>query len=137
MDMGLIFFMTALVLGLILGAAVGYFMSGRSGGGKGGAELRAKAQAHDELKGQIGEHMRESARLMDQLSDDYRQMYQHLAIGAQRLADETLAPPEQLSAIAHDDDAQPDDLGKPEPEVEPEQDLITDMPPPDVPRRDD
>lgn len=137
MDVGVVFFLVALGLGLALGAAIGYFLRSTGGGGKAGAELRAKAEAHDALKDDVAAHLRESARLMDQLSDDYRAIYEHLAIGSQRMTGQTLIPPQTVSAIAHDDDASLDEPEAANDDDNQDEDVITDMPPPDVPRRDD
>lgn len=145
MDVGVILFVLALVLGLCLGVGIGIFLRSTGGGGKAGAELRAKAEAHDVLKEDVSNHLRESARLMDQLSDDYRAIYEHLAIGSQRLTGKTLTTPTTVSAIAHDDDAPVDEpvaanearKGNDEAAGEADDEVITDMPPPDVPRRDD
>ena len=103
MEIGVLFLLIALALGLVLGWAIGFFTADRSGGS---AEVKAKAAAHDALKSDVSDHLKQSARLMDELSDNYRKVYEHLAIGSQRLTGEALSPPESAPHLEHKVEAQ-------------------------------
>lgn len=67
------------------------------------ADLEARMQEaderHDRLQAQIAEHFSESARLVNQLSSQYRAVHEHLAEGQRQLVDpDRIDPDDQLQA---------------------------------------
>ncbi|RDX38262.1 DUF1043 family protein [Kangiella sp. HD9-110m-PIT-SAG07] len=76
---------------LILIAAVAAFFIGRWHGLSNGTkeltkELESKDKELDELKSGVNEHFDETARLFSNLTEEYKNFYQHLATGASKLS---------------------------------------------------
>ncbi len=71
------------------------------------AELEARAQAadqkHAELSLQVQEHFSETARLVNQLSQQYREVHEHLASAQESLTNpEHLDPSEKIQSLSAD-----------------------------------
>ncbi|MFT7338111.1 MAG: uncharacterized membrane-anchored protein YhcB (DUF1043 family) [Marinobacter maritimus] len=79
----------ALIVGIVIGAIVG-----RSGQGSTLRQRRAEQQAEElrneytRYQAQVNEHFMESAHLLRQFNDAYRDVNQHLARGANRLCND-------------------------------------------------
>lgn len=99
MDFGPEMSLFAMFLGLLIGAGIGYGV-GRSRGAGGGAAMRQRAEAHDALQREVTTHLHETARLMDKLAGDYRQVYDHLSESAQRMGVQDVPAPRQ--ALTHE-----------------------------------
>ena len=120
-------FWVALVLGLAAGAAIGAgvaaLVRGRSGAA-GAAQLKEELDAY---RGEVDEHFERTSDLFRDLTEKYRDLYEHLATGAGELcsddlkgrqlqgsvrellaADEPGAPPEDAAAKPVAADAGPD-----------------------------
>lgn len=99
-------------VGVIIALVIGYFIGSMTGRSGAKAAAREK-QKHDELKSDVREHFRQTSAIMSRMAEDYREMHQHMAEGAEKLADlkdERLAAPtspEQLSQNATKPDASP------------------------------
>ncbi len=75
---------------LVVGAAAGYFLAGRvSASPTRIAELETQLQelqrSHSRYRDEVSEHFSTTADLVQQMTDSYRDVYQHLASGAQDL----------------------------------------------------
>ena len=75
---------------LAIGAAAGYFVAGRSSASPTRiSELEQQLQdlqrSHARYKEEVSEHFSTTADLVQQMTDSYRDVYQHLASGAQDL----------------------------------------------------
>lgn len=59
-------------------------------------------ERHEKLQAEIAEHFSESARLVNQLSNQYRAVHEHLAEGHRNLVDpDKVDPDEQFQALAN------------------------------------
>ena len=72
-------------------------------------ELDALHSEYDEYKENVHGHFNTTARLFHNLTDSYRDVYNHLAAGAQSLCPENIS--NQLSLIAENKDLLEDDSG--------------------------
>ncbi|MEY3668110.1 MAG: hypothetical protein RL572_1650 [Pseudomonadota bacterium] len=75
---------------LVVGAATGYLLAGRVSASPGRiAELETQLQeiqrSHSRYRDEVSEHFSTTADLVQQMTDSYRDVYQHLASGAQDL----------------------------------------------------
>lgn len=75
---------------LVVGAAAGYFLAGRvSASPTRITELETQLQdlqrSHARYRDEVSEHFSTTADLVQQMTDSYRDVYQHLASGAQDL----------------------------------------------------
>ena len=100
----------AVLIFIIIAAAVvalliGYFLGSRFGGKKSVAMKEATEQ-HDTYKSDVREHFEQTSAIMSRMVDDYRDMYEHLSDGAERLADmhpeKRITPPPAPEAITSD-----------------------------------
>ena len=57
-------------------------------------QLAEKEQAHQEYREQVAEHMAGSARKFSKVTQEYRELYEHLATGAQDLCERRSIPRE-------------------------------------------
>lgn len=85
---------SAAVVLSVLGVGIGYWWASinqrRASGGKSVAELNAEKQAYQE---QVEDHFKTTADLLNEMTDKYRDVYRHMAEGAQNLvASENVAP---------------------------------------------
>lgn len=76
------------VAALVVGALIGYLM-GRSGGGNNQAEIAAQLedtkQELENYKSEVNEHFEKTAALVNNLTNSYKEVHEHLAKGAQGL----------------------------------------------------
>jgi uncharacterized membrane-anchored protein YhcB (DUF1043 family) len=76
------------VAALVVGALIGYLM-GRSGGGNNQAEIAAQLedtqQELENYKTEVNEHFEKTAALVNNLTNSYKEVHEHLARGAQGL----------------------------------------------------
>lgn len=72
-----------LVLGLALGALITYLLQQRGGGNTTAAALKTEL---DDYQRSVNEHFEKTADLFQDLTDKYRDVYEHLAEGANSLA---------------------------------------------------
>lgn len=92
-----------LLVCVIIALAIGYFIGSRTGGSQ-GAALKEEQQKHDEYKADVREHFQQTSAIMSRMVDDYRDMYQHMSEGAEKLAEignekgiTAPPPPKQIS----------------------------------------
>lgn len=78
-----------LVLGLVAGAAIGavsmWWWSRSGGGGENIAELKRE---NEKFRNEVTEHFVETAQLINQLTDSYKAVFDHLSSGAEKLVDD-------------------------------------------------
>ena len=90
---------------LAIGAAAGYFLAGRLNASPTKIsqleqQLQDLQRSHARYKEEVSEHFSTTAGLVQQMTDSYRDVYQHLAIGAQELCSGDVAS--QLLPAASD-----------------------------------
>ncbi len=94
-----------LVVGVVVALLIGYFLGSRFGGKKSVAMKEATEQ-HDTYKNDVREHFEQTSAIMSRMVDDYRDMYEHLSDGAEKLADmhpeKLVTPPPAPEAITND-----------------------------------
>jgi len=94
-----------LVAGVVVALLIGYFLGSRFGGKKSVAMKEATEQ-HDTYKNDVREHFEQTSAIMSRMVDDYRDMYEHLSDGAEKLADmhpeKLVTPPPAPEAITRD-----------------------------------
>lgn len=126
------------LIGVAVGLVIGYLL-GRGGTAKQqkvSRELEATRAELDRYKQEVTTHFETTAELVNGLTEQYRQVHQHLASGAQTLCSDThpgeslqasLQPRLEQSAIPTVTDSVPSDdsaaVAPTEPEAEPEPDL--------------
>ncbi len=71
-----------LVIGLACGALVAWLLVRRGGGGRSAAQLKVEL---DEYRGEVGEHFDRTSEIFRDLTVRYRDLYEHLATGANSL----------------------------------------------------
>jgi len=78
-----------LVLGLVAGAAIGavsmWWWNRSGGGGENIAELKRE---NEKFRNEVTEHFVETAQLINQLTDSYKAVFDHLSSGADKLVDD-------------------------------------------------
>lgn len=76
------------VAALVVGALIGYLM-GRSGGGNNQAEIAAQLEDTkkelEEYKAEVTTHFEKTSELVNNLTNSYKDVHEHLATGAQGL----------------------------------------------------
>ena len=84
---------------------IGYFLGSRFGGKKSVA-MKEASEKHDSYKNDVREHFEQTSAIMSRMVDDYRDMYQHMADGAEKLAEmhpeKLVTPPPAPEAITRD-----------------------------------
>ncbi|WP_353221119.1 DUF1043 family protein [Salinisphaera sp. S4-8] len=89
----------------VVALVVGYFLGSRFGGKKSVA-MREATEKHDSYKNDVREHFEQTSAIMSRMVDDYRDMYQHMAEGAEKLAEmhpeKLVTPPPAPEAITRD-----------------------------------
>lgn len=75
---------------LIVGVAIGYFLAGRSNSnpskiGELEQQLQEMQRSNSSYRDEVSEHFSTTAELVQQMTDSYKDVYQHLAAGAQDL----------------------------------------------------
>ena len=78
-----------LLVGLAVGGAVGALATWWISRARGGAvSVMQLKQENDRFKNEVTEHFVETARLINQMTDSYKQVFDHLSSGAEKLVDE-------------------------------------------------
>lgn len=94
-----------LIVGAIVALVVGYFLGSRFGGKKSVA-VREATEKHDSYKNDVREHFERTSAIMSRMVDDYRDMYKHMAEGADKLAEmhpeKRVTPPPAPETITRD-----------------------------------
>lgn len=89
----------------VVALAVGYFLGSRFGGKKSVA-MREVREKHDGYKNDVREHFEQTSAIMSRMVDDYRDMYKHMAEGAEKLAEmhpeKLVTPPPAPETITRD-----------------------------------
>ncbi len=69
----------------VIALVIGYFIGSRFGG-KRSVALREVQNQHDRYKSDIREHFEQTSAIMARMVTDYRDMYQHMSVGAEQFA---------------------------------------------------
>ncbi|MBL39154.1 MAG: hypothetical protein CMP07_12175 [Xanthomonadales bacterium] len=78
-----------LIVGLVVGGAIGALATWWISRARGGAvSVMQLKQENDRFKNEVTEHFVETARLINQMTDSYKQVFDHLSSGAEKLVDE-------------------------------------------------
>lgn len=78
-----------LILGLVVGGVVGALATWWISRARGGAvSVMQLKQENDKFRNEVTEHFVETARLINQMTDSYKQVFDHLSSGAEKLVDE-------------------------------------------------
>ena len=89
----------------VVALLIGYFLGSRFGGKKSVA-MKEASEKHDSYKNDVREHFEQTSAIMSRMVDDYRDMYQHMADGAEKLAEmhpeKLVTPPPAPEAITRD-----------------------------------
>ncbi|MBO9470707.1 DUF1043 family protein [Endozoicomonas sp. G2_2] len=89
----------------VVALLIGYFLGSRFGGKKSVA-MKEATEKHDSYKNDVREHFEQTSAIMSRMVDDYRDMYQHMAEGAEKLAEmhpeKLVTPPPAPEAITRD-----------------------------------
>ncbi|MGR8948470.1 MAG: YhcB family protein [Gammaproteobacteria bacterium] len=84
----------AAIVVAVVGIGIGYWWASssqkRAAGGKNVKELAAEKEAYEE---QVVDHFKTTADLLNEMTDKYRDVYRHMAEGAQKLAPVDSAAP--------------------------------------------
>lgn len=84
---------------------IGYFLGSRFGGKKSVA-VKEATEKHDSYKNDVREHFEQTSAIMSRMVDDYRDMYRHMAQGADKLAEmhpeKLVTPPPAPESITRD-----------------------------------
>ncbi|MFY0677652.1 MAG: DUF1043 family protein [Neptuniibacter sp.] len=127
------------VAALVVGALIGYLM-GRAGGGNNQAEIAAQLEDTkkelEEYKAEVTTHFEKTSELVNNLTNSYKDVHEHLATGAQglcqpgaidmalepamqpKLAEPTEEPQDQPEAAATETPEPPRDYAPKSPEEE-------------------
>lgn len=77
-----------LIVGLVVGGAIGAMATWWISRARGGAvSVMQLKQENDRFKNEVTEHFVETARLINQMTDSYKQVFDHLSSGAEKLVD--------------------------------------------------
>jgi len=76
----------ALVLGLVLGGLVVWWLNRNAAGP--GHSVKALREENERFREQVNDHFVETAELINQLTESYKKVFDHLSDGAERLVDE-------------------------------------------------
>lgn len=78
-----------LIVGLLIGGVIGGLATWWVSRARGGAvSVMQLKQENDKFKNEVTEHFVETARLINQMTDSYKQVFDHLSSGAEKLVDE-------------------------------------------------
>ncbi len=72
------------IAGLVLGGGAAVFFQRKQTGNQTAKQLQ---QAHEEFREQVTDHFVETADLVNKLTDSYKEVFDHLQGGAQKLVD--------------------------------------------------
>ena len=73
------------VVAVLLGGAMGWLLALRQGGSKAQHDARALEREFDQYRDEVSSHFVQTSELVGRLSESYRDVFDHLASGAQRL----------------------------------------------------
>lgn len=73
------------VAGALMGGAIGWLISLRHGGVKAQHDARSLEREFDQYRDEVSSHFVQTADLVGRLAESYRDVFDHLASGAQRL----------------------------------------------------
>ncbi|MES1924396.1 DUF1043 family protein [Salinisphaera sp. T31B1] len=111
-----------LVVGVVIALVIGYFLGSRFGGKKSVA-MKEATEKHDSYRNDVREHFEQTSAIMSRMVDDYRDMYEHLSDGAEKLADmhpeKLVTPPPAPEAITREANADRHDETRAEPAAPP------------------
>lgn len=78
-----------LIIGLIIGGGIGALATWWISRARGGAvSVMQLKQENDRFRNEVTEHFVETARLINQMTDSYKQVFDHLSSGAEKLVDD-------------------------------------------------
>lgn len=78
-----------LIVGLALGGAIGALATWWISRARGGVvSVMQLKQENDKFRDEVAEHFVETARLINQMSESYKQVFDHLSSGAEKLVDD-------------------------------------------------
>jgi len=93
-----------LVVAVLVALVIGYFVGSRLGGRKSTA-MKQATEEHDSYKSDVREHFQQTSAIMSRMVEDYRDMYDHMSTGAEKLADlhreKLVTPPPRPESITH------------------------------------
>ncbi|MFO7763155.1 MAG: DUF1043 family protein [Wenzhouxiangellaceae bacterium] len=82
-------FAISLIVGLVVGGAIGALATWWISRARGGAvSVMQLKQENDKFRNEVTDHFVETARLINQMTDSYKQVFDHLSSGAERLVDD-------------------------------------------------
>lgn len=77
-----------LIVGLAVGGAIGALATWYISRARGGAvSVMQLKKENDQFRNEVTEHFVETARLINQMTDSYKQVFDHLSSGAEKLVD--------------------------------------------------
>lgn len=81
-------------IGLIIGASIGYLLGGNKKQVKQLQDALDKLGSEfDSYRSQVGEHFLQTSRLVDKMTSSYRDVYEHLATGSEKLCQDPATTP--------------------------------------------
>lgn len=82
-------FAISLIVGLVVGGAIGALATWWISRARGGAvSVMQLKQENDKFRNEVTEHFVETARLINQMTDSYKEVFDHLSSGAEKLVDD-------------------------------------------------
>ncbi|MEX2497642.1 MAG: DUF1043 family protein [Wenzhouxiangellaceae bacterium] len=82
-------FVIWLIVGLVIGGGIGALATWWISRARGGAvSVMQLKQENDKFRNEVTEHFVETARLINQMTDSYKQVFDHLSSGAEKLVDD-------------------------------------------------
>jgi uncharacterized membrane-anchored protein YhcB (DUF1043 family) len=94
----------ALLIAAVVGAGIGaglMWLWLTRGGQSGGPALKQLEQEHQRFHAQVNDHFIETAELINQLTDSYKKVFDHLSVGAHQLVEEQ-AKAERLPEVSNE-----------------------------------
>lgn len=82
-------FVIWLIVGLVIGGGIGALATWWISRARGGAvSVMQLKQENEKFRNEVTEHFVETARLINQMTDSYKQVFDHLSSGAEKLVDD-------------------------------------------------
>jgi len=78
-------------MGVIVGAIIGFLIARFNGSSNSESELVAAREALDQYRADVADHFKRSSGLIAEMTNSYRNVYQHMADGAQQLCSAEVA----------------------------------------------
>jgi hypothetical protein len=79
---GLVYILVAGIFGLVFGMSVMYLIQKKNAGG---SDVKAVQEKLDNYQQQVEHHFAKTADLIDNLTDSYKEVFQHLSESAEKL----------------------------------------------------